>query len=145
MPAHAAQCSRPSGPTLPYALARPPFVRACACQRAIAGGVASSPFRYRLTLWLGGLRGHQLATHSPTTGGFAFFSASVRIRPFCGAGPASPAFRLVYPHAPPLPFLPTATSSLLTTTPPAPLSLFNNRSWLPSSSTLPDLRRQQVA
>jgi hypothetical protein len=37
MPAHAAQCSRPSGPTLPYALARPPFVRACACQRAIAG------------------------------------------------------------------------------------------------------------
>jgi hypothetical protein len=42
MPAHAAQCSRPSGPTLPYALARPPFVRACACQRAIAGDVASS-------------------------------------------------------------------------------------------------------
>jgi hypothetical protein len=41
MPAHAAQCSRPSGPTLPYALARPPFVRACTCQRAIAGGVAS--------------------------------------------------------------------------------------------------------
>jgi hypothetical protein len=46
MPAHAAQCPRPSSPTLPYALARPPFVRACACQRAIAGGVASSPCRY---------------------------------------------------------------------------------------------------
>ena len=46
MPAHAAQCSRPSGPTLPYTLARPPFVRACACQRAIAGGAASTPFRY---------------------------------------------------------------------------------------------------
>jgi hypothetical protein len=46
MPAHAAQCSPPSGPTILYALARPPFVRACACQRAIAGGVASSPSRY---------------------------------------------------------------------------------------------------
>jgi hypothetical protein len=42
-------------------------------------------------------------------------------------------------YASPLPFLPTATPSLLTTTPPAPLSLFNNKS-LPSSSTLPDLR-----
>jgi hypothetical protein len=42
-------------------------------------------------------------------------------------------------HAPPLPFLPTATFSLLTTTPPAPLSLPNNKS-LPSSSALPDLR-----
>jgi hypothetical protein len=50
-----------------------------------------------------------------------FFFASVRIRPFCGAGTgtASPAFRLVDLHAPPLPFLPTATSSLLTTAPPA--------------------------
>jgi hypothetical protein len=47
MPAHAVQCSRrPSGPPIPYALTRPPFVRACACQRAIAGGVASSPSRY---------------------------------------------------------------------------------------------------
>jgi hypothetical protein len=55
-----------------------------------------------------------------------FFFASVRI----------PAGR---PHAPPLPFLPAATSSLLTTTPPAPRSLFNNKS-LPSLSTLPDLR-----
>jgi hypothetical protein len=34
---------------------------------------------------------------------------------------ATPAFRLVDPRAPPLPFLPTATSSLLTTTPSAPL------------------------
>jgi hypothetical protein len=33
-----------------------------------------------------------------------------------GCGPASPAFRLVDLHAPPLPFLPAATSSLLTTT-----------------------------
>jgi hypothetical protein len=44
--------------------------------------------------------------------------ASARIRPFCGAGPASPAFQLVDPHALPLPFLPAATSSLLTTAPP---------------------------
>jgi hypothetical protein len=33
--------------------------------------------------------------------------------------------RLVDPHAPPLLFLPAATSSLLTTTPPTPLSLLN--------------------
>jgi hypothetical protein len=52
MPAHAAQCSRPSGTTLPSALARPPFVRACACQRAIAGGVASSPCRHHAPVLL---------------------------------------------------------------------------------------------
>jgi hypothetical protein len=45
-------------------------------------------------------------------GSFLLPVSSVRIRPFCGAG------RLVDPHAPPLPFLPTATSSLLTTAPP---------------------------
>jgi hypothetical protein len=45
------------------------------------------------------LQHHQIATHIPTIDLFAFFFASVRIRPFCGAGPASPAFRLVDPHA----------------------------------------------
>jgi hypothetical protein len=81
---------------------------------------------------------HQLATHSPAIDSFAFFSASVRIRPFCGAGPASPAFRLVDPHAPPLPFLPAGSYLLIAhhQTPPAPLSLFNNKSRLPSSSKL---------
>jgi hypothetical protein len=41
---------------------------------------------------------HQLATYIPTIDLFAVFFAGVRIRPFCGAGPASPAFRLVDPH-----------------------------------------------
>jgi hypothetical protein len=73
------------------------------------------------------------------------FRASVRIRPFCGAGPASPAFRLVDPHAP-CPTAPFSTCSYLllahhhpSTPPPASLSLFNNKS-LPSSSTSSDLR-----
>jgi hypothetical protein len=58
--------------------------------------------------------------------------------------PCQPRIPAGRPPCPPLPFLPTATSSFLTTTPPVPLSLFNNKS-LPSSSNLPDLRRQQVA
>jgi hypothetical protein len=33
-----------------------PFVRACACQRAIAGGVASSPFRYHAPVPLTAMR-----------------------------------------------------------------------------------------
>jgi hypothetical protein len=86
---------------------------------------------FAVWLWRSFIQHHQIATDSAAIE-YLVLLASVRIRPFCGTGPASPAFRLVDPHALPLPFLPTATSSLLTTTPPAPLSLFNNKS-MPSS------------
>jgi hypothetical protein len=71
--------------------------------------------------------------------------ASVRIRPFCGAGP----FQLVDPHAPPLPFPPTAaaTSSLLTTTPLPPPShcLTTSRCLFVVNSSRPSLTTSRLA
>jgi hypothetical protein len=52
---------------------------------------------------------HPIATDSPTTDILACFFGSVRIRPFCGAGPASPACFVRPAGRPPCPTAPFST------------------------------------